>query len=309
MTVFFCLSGYLLSKLLLRELSDTGSISVGSFYLRRILRIWPLYFSYIIFCLLSSYILGGQAIKNSELTTLLTFTYNWQQIFVDESRGMPAILWSISVEEQIYLILPWLLVFFSKWNVSRLVLVLVLAGYVARISLFFNDTGAYRNTFSYMSTIGIGVFYALNEVKFKILFYKNRSSLSFLFILFISLYMLFFKSIFSEGYLNIFAFDLTAFLTLCLLLMFSGIQNQSQNRLLLPFAWLGRRTYGMYIFHWPVLAFMVSKDVFFKDSQGVSLLEILFAFTLVVSISAFSYRFFEKPFLNLRKKYQHVKVG
>ena len=309
MTVFFCLSGYLLSKLLLRELSDTGSISVGSFYLRRILRIWPLYFSYIIFCLLSSYILGGQAIKNSELTTLLTFTYNWQQIFVDESRGMPAILWSISVEEQIYLILPWLLVFFSKWNVSRLVLVLVLAGYVARISLFFNDTGAYRNTFSYMSTIGIGVFYALNEVKFKILFYKNRSSLSFLFILFISLYMLFFKSIFSEGYLNIFAFDLTAFLTLCLLLMFSGIQNQSQNRLLLPFAWLGRRTYGMYIFHWPVLAFMVSKDVFFKDSQGVSLLEILFAFTLVVSISAFSYRFFEKPFLNLRKKYQYVKVG
>ena len=186
---------------------------------------------------------------------------------------------------------------------------LVLAGYVARISLFFNDTGAYRNTFSYMSTVGIGVFYALNEVKFKNLFYKNRSSLSFLFILYISLYILFFKSIFSEGYLNIFAFDLTAFLTLCLLLMFSGTQNQSQNRLLLPFAWLGRRTYGMYIFHWPVLAFMVSKDVFFKDSQGVSLLGILFAFTLVVSISAFSYRFFEKPFLNLRKKYQYVKVG
>ena len=99
-TIFFCLSGYLLSKLLLKELSDTGRISVRSFYLRRILRIWPLYFSYIIFCLLSSYILGGQAIKNSELTTLLTFTYNWQQIFVDESRGMPAILWSISVRSK-----------------------------------------------------------------------------------------------------------------------------------------------------------------------------------------------------------------
>lgn len=77
-TIFLCLSGYLLSKLLLRELSDTGGISVQSFYIRRILRIWPLYFSYILFCLLASQILGNQAIKNSELPTLLTFTYNWQ---------------------------------------------------------------------------------------------------------------------------------------------------------------------------------------------------------------------------------------
>ena len=308
-TIFFCLSGYLLSKLLLRELSDTGRISVRSFYLRRILRIWPLYFSYILFCLLASPILGNQAIKNSELPTLLTFTYNWQQIYEGESRGMPAILWSISVEEQIYLVLPLLLVLFSKWNVTRLALVLVLIGYVSRFSLFINDTSTYRNTFSYMSTIGIGMFYAINEVKFKTWFSKNRRLLTFTFIVFISLYIFSFKKIFSEGYLNIFAFDLTAFLTICLLLMLSGIQNQSHTRVLQPFAWLGRRTYGMYIFHWPVLAFMVSRNIFFKESQGVSLPGILFAFFLVVSISAFSYRFFEKPFLNLRKKYQYVKVG
>jgi peptidoglycan/LPS O-acetylase OafA/YrhL len=308
-TVFFCLSGYLLSKLLLRELAETGNISVRSFYLRRILRIWPLYFSYILFCLLASEVLGNQAIKNSELPTLLTFTYNWHQIYVGESRGMPAILWSISVEEQIYLVLPLLLVLFSKWNVTRLALLLILIGYVSRFSMFINDTSAYRNTFCYMSTIGIGIFYAINEVKLKTWFYKNRSLLTFVFILSISLYILSFKSIFSEGYLNIFAFDLTAFLTLFLLLMLSGIQNQSHNKLLWPFAWLGRRTYGMYVYHWPVLAFMVSRDIFFKESQGISLLGILFAFVLVVSISAFSYRFFEKPFLNLRKKYQYVKVG
>jgi peptidoglycan/LPS O-acetylase OafA/YrhL len=160
-----------------------------------------------------------------------------------------------------------------------------------------------------MSTIGIGMFYASNEVRFKTWFHKNRNSLSVIFALLISLYILSFKSVFSEGYLNILAFDLTAFLTLCLLLIFSGKENQPQNKLLLPFAWLGRRTYGMYIFHWPILAFMVSRNIFFKESQGVSLLGILFAFILVVSISAFSYRFVEKPFLNLRTRYQYVKIG
>ena len=308
-TVFFCLSGYLLSKLLLRELSDTEKISVRSFYLRRILRIWPLYFSYIIFCLLASQVLGSQAIKTSELPALLTFTYNWQQIYVGESRGMPAILWSISVEEQIYLILPLLLVLFSRWNVTRLALSLILIGNISRFILFVNDSSSYRNTFSYLSTIGIGMFYALNEVRLKTWFHKNRNLLSLILIVFSSLYILSFKPVFSEGYLNILAFDLTAFLTLCLLLIFSGKKNQPQNKLLLPFAWLGRRTYGMYIFHWPILAFMVSGNIFFKESQGVSLLGILFAFTLVVSISAFSYRFFEMPFLNLRTKYQYVKIS
>lgn len=308
-TMFFCLSGYLLSKLLCRELFDTGSISVRSFYLRRILRIWPLYFSYVLFCLMAAPILGNQAIKISELPALLTFTYNWQQIYTGESRGMPAILWSISVEEQIYLFLPLLLLLFSKWNITRLSILLIFVGYISRFVLFINDTTSYRNTFSYMSTIGIGIFYALNEVRFKSWFQKNRNLLSVVFTLLISLYILYFKAVFSVGYLNIFAFDLTALLTLCLLLIFSKKENQSHNKLLLPFAWLGRRTYGMYIYHWPVLAFMVSRNIFFSESKGVSLLGVLFAFTLVVSVSALSYRYFEKPFLNLREKYQYIKVG
>jgi peptidoglycan/LPS O-acetylase OafA/YrhL len=160
-----------------------------------------------------------------------------------------------------------------------------------------------------MSTIGIGMFYALNEVRFKTWFQKNRNLLSVIFVLFILLYISSFKTVFSGGYLNILAFDLTAFLTLCLLLIFSAKENQPHNKVLLPFAWLGRRTYGMYIFHWPILAFMVSRNIFFKEFEGISLLGILFAFTLVVLISAFSYRFIEKPFLNLRTKYQYVKIG
>ena len=308
-TIFFCLSGYLLSKILIKEFSDTGRISVPSFYFRRMLRIWPLYFLYILFCLLGSDFLGTQAIQSSELPAILTFTYNWQQIYTGQSRGMAAILWSISVEEQIYFILPLLLVSFSVWKTRNLAIALILIGYVSRFLLSTNDISSYRNTLSYMSTIGIGMYYALNEDRIKSFFHKYGILHRVFSIILIFLYIFSFKSIFAEGYLNIVAFDMTALLAILLLLMLGGNQNQLSDKVLRPFAWLGRRTYGMYIFHWPILAFMVSRNIFFSETKGVSLVGILLGFALVVSISAFSYRFFEKPFLDLRQKYQYIKIG
>ena len=308
-TIFFCLSGYLLSRLLIKELTDTGKLSIRSFYVRRILRIWPLYFAFILFCLLVSQLLGNQAIKTSELPSLLTFTYNWHQIYVGESRGMPAILWSISVEEQIYLILPLLLILSSKWGIKRLAMSLILVGHFSRYLLYINDGNLYRNTFSYMSTIGVGMFFAIYEEKIRYWFQLNRKIFSAIFSLFIVVYVLLFKSFFVKSYLLIIAFDLTAILTICLLMMTGDLQGKLVGTILKPFAWLGRRTYGMYIFHWPILALMVSKSLFFNDVLGISIKGIIFAFALVVAISALSYRFFEKPFLELRRKYQFIKVG
>jgi peptidoglycan/LPS O-acetylase OafA/YrhL len=308
-TIFFCLSGYLLSKLLIRELDETGRLSIRSFYLRRILRIWPLYFSFIVFCILAAPILGNQAIKSSELPSLLTFTYNWQQIYVGQSRGMPAILWSISVEEQIYLILPLLLILFFRWGVKKLAIALVLLGYFSRCLLYINEASLYRNTFSYMSTIGIGMFYAIYEESIRRSFQRNRILFSFIFTSLIVIYVLQFKSIFSKGSLAIVVFDLTAIMAIFLLVMLGRSQAKLSRAILRPFAWLGRRTYGMYIFHWPILALMVSRNVFFDDLTGISYEGLVFAFGLVVGISAFSYRYFEKPFLDLRKKYQYIKIG
>lgn len=308
-TIFFCLSGYLLSRLLIKELSDRGTISVQSFYFRRILRIWPLYFAFIGVCLLLSSQLGNQAIETSELPSLLTFTYNWQQIYVQNSRGMAAILWSISVEEQIYLILPLLLILFQKIGIRKLPIVLILLGYFFRILLYMNDLQIYRNTFSYLSTIGIGMFFAINEKKIRLWCAKRKQTINLTFVLLIFSYIFVFESFFSKGPLLILAFDLTAFVSLALLIVVGEDNGGLKGFLLRPFAFLGRRTYGMYIFHWPILALMVSRSIFFDAVTGVSLKGLFFAFSLVVIGSVFSYRFFEKPFLDLRKKYQYVKIG
>jgi peptidoglycan/LPS O-acetylase OafA/YrhL len=54
---------------------------------------------------------------------------------------------------------------------------------------------------------------------------------------------------------------------------------------------------------------MVSRGIFYDDQNGIAILGLVFAFILVAAISAISYRFFEKPFLDLRRKHQFIKVG
>lgn len=308
-TIFFCLSGYLLSKLLIREFEVTGKLSVRSFYIRRILRIWPLYFSFIVFCLVAAPLFGNQAVRGSELPSLFTFTYNWQQILTGQSRGMPAILWSISVEEQIYLVLPLLLLLFSRWSFKSLAYSLIFLGLISRVFLYASDFPLYRNTFSYMSTIGIGMLYSIYESQIKSRYSRNRALVNFSLGLVVAIYIVCFEAIFSIGILSIIAFDFTALAAIFLLVLFSGSGNGGLGRVLKPFAYLGRRTYGMYIFHWPVLALMVSRGIFYNNVSGISILGLIFAFIFVAAISSFSYRFFERPFLDLRKKYQFIKVG
>ena len=308
-TIFFCLSGYLLSRILIGELNKTGNLSIRSFYIRRILRIWPLYFSFVFLCLLTAPLLGNQVIKGSELPYLLSFSYNWHQLYIGDSRGMAAILWSISVEEQIYLVLPLLLLLFYRWGFTKLAISLILIGYLCRILFYLNDLSLYRNTFSYMSTIGIGMLFAIYEAKIRQWFLNHRRLASFVSFSLMAGYVLVFKPIFSVGSLLIIAFDMTAIMTIFLLLILGGNEKKQTSPYLKILAYFGRRTFGMYIFHWPVLALMVSRSVFFDDTAGISFQGLVFAFVLVAAISAFSYRFFEKPFLDLRKKYQFIKVG
>lgn len=308
-TIFFCLSGYLLSRILIGELRTTGTLSVRSFYLRRILRIWPLYFSFVLVCLLIAPLLGDQVITKSELPYLLSFSYNWQQLVTGDSRGMAAILWSISVEEQIYLVLPILLVIFSRWGFEKLAIFLVLIGIFCRILFYMNEQSLYRNTFSYMSTIGIGMLFAVYEVSIRTWFNKHRGPLCFVVFFLVVSYVCLFKQLFSVGSLQIIAFDVTAMTSIFLLLILGEREQEQTNSYLKLFAYFGRRTYGMYIYHWPILALMVSREIFYDDQNGISILGLFFAFIFVAAISAFSYRFFEKPFLDLRRKHQFIKVG
>jgi peptidoglycan/LPS O-acetylase OafA/YrhL len=106
---FFVLSGFLITILLLREHDTTGGISLGRFYLRRVLRIWPAYFTFIAIAFVVRHWQAPRAPEWTvgSTTTALAFVHNWYLGLVPQAHMTNIVhLWSVSIEEQFYLVWP-----------------------------------------------------------------------------------------------------------------------------------------------------------------------------------------------------------
>ncbi len=131
-TLFFALSGFLITYLLLGEQARTGTIHVRKFYARRILRIWPLYYLlvFIGFALMSLVPLEGYTGLNSPRTTHallahLLFVPNVLPFFSIWIAGITH-LWTIGVEEQFYILWPLLLRRFARYGLLMMVGIIAL---------------------------------------------------------------------------------------------------------------------------------------------------------------------------------------
>ena len=104
--IFFSISGFLAYYVLWRDERRFGHIDYNYFLLRRILRIWPAYFTIIII----AYLLASPAQRSAANTiSLFTFTINWHQAANSTSQlGTLGVLWSIAVEEQFYVLAPFM---------------------------------------------------------------------------------------------------------------------------------------------------------------------------------------------------------
>ena len=107
---FFIISGFLITTLLLKELSNTGNISLKAFYLRRALRILPAYYFYIIVIFILS-LVPIITLHSGDMLHALTYTMNYQNVPVGEGSARANAwymnhIWSLSVEEQFYLLWP-----------------------------------------------------------------------------------------------------------------------------------------------------------------------------------------------------------
>ena len=136
-TLFFATSGFLITTILLREQAKTGSISVRNFYIRRTLRIFPLYYSVLALYVVLVKALEGDAALSAQffvnLPYYLTFTSNW---FVTPDVGHRVIFyfaWSLATQEQFYFTWPVVLRFARSWYVPVGVMTsLFLAGEATR---------------------------------------------------------------------------------------------------------------------------------------------------------------------------------
>ncbi|HKE48319.1 MAG TPA: acyltransferase [Rhodanobacteraceae bacterium] len=118
-TVFFVISGFLITSLLMSERERTGTISLKNFYLRRTLRIFPAFYAFIL-ALIAASVLGWIDLGGRDLAFALTYTVNYD---ADRSWNIGH-LWSLSIEEQFYLLWPFV---FLMLRERRAVIAAVLA--------------------------------------------------------------------------------------------------------------------------------------------------------------------------------------
>src|SRR5687767_5472241 len=162
--LFFALSAYLITELLLREHATRGTFSVSAFYVRRALRIWPLYF---VFLALTVFviptIIPAERFGPIYIVSFALFVGNW----VCATNGLPfsvaSPLWSISIEEQFYIGWPLLLRFFGMSRIKQLAIAMLVLAVVTRVFLAVvgvEHPGVWCNTLARLDPIALGAILA-----------------------------------------------------------------------------------------------------------------------------------------------------
>ena len=116
--LFFVLSGFLITWLMLAEVERNGAVSLPRFYARRSLRIFPAFYAYAVFVIGYMLLRGKAIIWPQAIASLLYVNNYWQGIHGDPNTGFSH-TWSLAVEEQFYLLWPAAFVLFSR-NLTRL---------------------------------------------------------------------------------------------------------------------------------------------------------------------------------------------
>ncbi len=311
--LFFVLSAYLITELLVREKARRGSLDVKAFYVRRILRIWPLYFFFIgVACMLQVF-MAGQVFGWQYVLAFLLLGGNW----ICALHGLPASvalpLWSVSIEEQFYLLWPQVV---RRASAKRLAAVavglLVMASGVRFVLLAKHTT---------MQMLGYGTFTRLDGIAVGILIslvLRGRVPSLSMGVRFFFVFLGFGGLMVASELLlatapgaattlpgGMLGFPLVG--VACTLLFLSALGLPAERVRLVGWfrlVYLGKISYGLYVYHFLALLLVHSA----LSPLGVTLYPVyaLLGFALTVALSMASYHFLELPFLKLKKRFTYV---
>jgi peptidoglycan/LPS O-acetylase OafA/YrhL len=310
--LFFVLSSYLIVTILLREREATGTVRMKAFAARRILRIWPLYF----LVLFSAYFAGrilppihipGQAV--------LAFSFLVGNIYTARHGFLPIItpLWSFSVEEQFYVAVPALTKFGGRRALYTICIVTIAVSYATLVWLGMRGTifavGVWTNSLVQFQFFAVGALIAL--ISYKRRFTPPRGARIALCILCAVCW--FSSDRFchvsrwapSTSSQLILGYVLGLIGTIALFMAVIDVETPIPHWL----AYLGKISFGLYLFHdawlsvvfetfsyWPRMAYFTS-----HKTQG----SLLALFGTIV-MAAFSYRFFERPILQYKERFEII---
>src|SRR5579859_8285249 len=162
--LFFALSAYLITSLLLRERYATGALDLRGFYVRRILRIWPLYLAFVAFAAMTAKVLPGQVLPMRYVVGYSLLAGNWIYVFYGLPASFATPLWTVSIEEQFYLAWPLALRKASVRTMAAIALGLLVIANAWRVWLAVSAAPVERieyNTFTRLDPIAFGILIAL----------------------------------------------------------------------------------------------------------------------------------------------------
>ena len=319
--LFFVLSGFLITEILLQTRNANNYFK--NFYSRRVLRIFPLYYLclilvILIFPLFKNFPYDQSYFQQNQLWFWF-YLQNWMLIFTDWNNNSIILnhFWSLAVEEQFYIIWPFLVLIIKKpKNLLLITFILLVSVILARYLIWINkeDFPTYGNLFLFTRVDGIliGAMLALLKVinydflkKYAFVVTFSLALINFLFYFINSTQNFTFPFWAIVGY--------TTFAVMFAMLVFETIDRKNKflnfilNNPVLRFT--GKISYGFYVFHWPVYILLydavdkvVRNSITFSETginAIVALVLTLFAFV----ISVISYYGFERYFLKLKKAF------
>ncbi|HEY5318439.1 MAG TPA: acyltransferase [Solirubrobacteraceae bacterium] len=299
--VFFVLSGYLITWMLLREHAATGAISLPRFYMRRVLRLYPALIGTVILAtLLALYFGWGRpgwdALAAS--TYVMDFYGSTTQYFSPLLHT-----WSLAVEEQFYLVWPAILLVGLRkgWNMPRVVIGLIAASIAVTAFIGLAHVG-YANRVQYLpcshlTELGTGILLAFAVQSGNLGLVRRLSGTTLtavcIVLLFVGLYALPSRW---------WAFPLVV---LVCWPPVAHLVTRPETWISRAFSlrgavWLGERSYGFYLWHYPILAAILSSGLVHGVTPA--------AVVACLIATELSWRFIEQPFLRMKQRFEPTTV-
>jgi peptidoglycan/LPS O-acetylase OafA/YrhL len=315
---FFVLSGFLITYLLLGEKKLTGRVAIGAFYMRRILRIWPLYFvvvfiGFVVFPWVKTHLGQTALYETAQPWYFFLFLVNFNNLYHGCQTPTLTLLWSVSVEEQFYLVWPLLVAAVPTRRLGWLF------GCVLALSIGFRLLHVHDTLVLNLHTLSLIGDMALGGLVAWLSFRDDR------FVTWVAAwsrggiglgYALGLSLIIGRGQLyqlpGYVAFDrllLACFFAFVLLEQNYARHSFIKMSQLRGLSYWGKYTYGLYCLHF--LALLAAYQLLHRlglnrTPVGVVLGDNTVGLLLALGISWVSFTFFEKPFLKLKNRFAFI---
>lgn len=321
---FFVLSGFLITYLLLAEKQKQGKIHIKQFYIRRILRIWPLYYLILVLGffilprldLISIDLLVPDFEKDFNLNLFL-YLLILPNVAYSALSAVPHIgqAWSIGVEEQFYVFWPWVIA--KSKNVMRAMIVIIVSLFLLKVVVlvlgrFYSNTDWYlplkrlvaMSKFECMAIGGIGAWMMFSKHKMLPLLYNKYVLNTSLVLIPVLIYAT--PDRLQDGIHIVYSF---IFLIIILNVSNGSVKLSLENRVM---NYLGKISYGIYMYHFMIIPIVLCACVKYLhvDSGPVqNILLYVFTLSLTIGISALSYELFEERFIKLKSRFSFIRSG